>query len=203
VTKIRRAASTAAAEGRYALGLRVLPARVAWFDLRARALARRTGDAFSLTSATRPADLATLLAIARGRRLVVELGTGSGWTSIALALADPARTVITYDVEDRPARERYLELVGGSVRHRVEFVNAPGATGPRSGRPVELLYIDSSHDRQDTIDELRAWSPVLGSGAAVVFDDYAHPDFPGVREAVQELRLPGAPRGTMYVHLVP
>jgi predicted O-methyltransferase YrrM len=201
VSTVRRAVSTVAAEARYAMTLRVLPARVAWFDLRARALARRIGDGFSLASATRAADVATLLELANGRRHVVELGTGSGWTSIALAIADPARTVVTYDVQDRAERDRYLSLAGGNVRHRIAFINAPGATGPRAGaQKVELLYIDSSHDRQETIDELNAWSAVLIPGAPVVFDDYTHPDYPGVHEAIAELGLTGEARGTLFVH---
>jgi predicted O-methyltransferase YrrM len=202
VTSIRRAASTAVAEGRYTLRLRVLPRRVAWFDFRARRLARRSGDEFTLVSATRPADLATLLALADGRRYVVELGTGTGLTAIALALADRKRSVTTYDPFDRPEREQYLALAGAAVRSMIQFVNAAGAAGPQSERPVELLYIDSSHDRQETIDEFRAWSPVLRPGSAVVFDDYTHLGYPGVRDAIAELGLSGEQRGTLFVHTV-
>ena len=36
----------------------------------------------------------------------------------------------------------------------------------------------------------------------IVFDDYTHPDFPGVREAVTELGLQGEQRGTLFVHPV-
>jgi hypothetical protein len=41
---------------------------------------------------------------------------------------------------------------------------------------------------------------VLAPGAVVVFDDYLHPGYPGVREAVAELELAGEPRGTLFVH---
>src|ERR1700691_5676695 len=81
---------------RYLVKLRAVPLRVAWFEWRARRLASSTGDQFSLVSATRPDDLAVLLKLAQNRRRVVELGTGTGWTAIALALADAEREVITY-----------------------------------------------------------------------------------------------------------
>ena len=64
---------------------------------------------------------------------------------------------------------------------------------------IELLYIDSSHDRAETIAEVRAWQGALAPGALIVFDDYTHPDYPGVREAVDELGLRGETAGTLHV----
>ncbi len=186
-------------ELRWYAELRTLPPRVAWFQARARALAHRHGDGFSLTSVTRPRDLRTLLSIAEGRGHVVELGTATGWTAISLALADRARRVTTFDIVARPEPRRYLRLAGADARARIELVTAAGADGPRDDRPVDLLYIDSSHERQATIDEVRAWRPVLAPGAAIVFDDYDHPAYPGVRAAVRELELSGRPAGTLFV----
>lgn len=190
-------------ELRYLINLRVLPRRVALFDWRAHRLASRIGDEFSLVSATRPADLALLLRLARGRRRVVELGTGTGWTALALALQDPRRQVITYDPVYRAERERYLELVDGQVRERISFVEAPGSSGPLDEQAIELLYVDSAHGRRETIEELGAWRPALAPDALVVLDDFTHPGFPGVREAVDELGLSGEQRGTLFVHRVP
>jgi hypothetical protein len=49
----------------------------------------------------------------------------------------------------------------------------------------------------------QAWLPVLGAGALVIFDDYGHPDYPGVREAIDALRLAGRAHGPLFVHEVP
>jgi predicted O-methyltransferase YrrM len=186
-------------ELRWYAELRALPPRVALFQARARVVAHRRGDRFSLTSVTRPGDLATLLSLADGREHVVELGTATGWTSISLALSDPARRVTSFDPVNRPEPDRYLRLVAPDVRARVELVTAPGSDGPRDERPVDLLYIDSSHERQPTIDEVHAWQPVLAPGAAIAFDDYDHPNYPGVREAVEELGLDGHLVGTLFI----
>ena len=189
-------------DARWLISLLGLPPRVIWFQVRARRLARRTGDMFSLTSATRPNDLRALLAVARDRQRVVELGTATGWTAISLALADPARHVLSCDVVSRPEPARYLGLVGATVRARVQLAIRSGAEGPLDDRGADLLYIDSSHEREQTIAEVRAWRPALSAGAVIVFDDYTHSDFPGVREAVSELGLDGDRRGTLFIHRV-
>jgi predicted O-methyltransferase YrrM len=189
-------------EARYALPLLGLPPHVAAFHWRARKLAWRIHDGFTLTSATRPRDLKLLLSLARGRRLVVELGTATAWTAIALALADSHREVISYDPVERAERARYLELVTPETRSRITFVSAPGSSGPRDLRPVDLLYVDSLHEYEGTIAELQAWTPVLHPGALIVLDDYTHPAYPGVRQAIQELALAGEQRGTLFVHRV-
>jgi predicted O-methyltransferase YrrM len=189
-----------AADVRHAAQLRALPPRVALFQYRARRRARRTGDVFSLTSATRPRDLALLLKLADGRRQVVEIGTGTGWTSIALALADPERRVTTFEPSPRPATEGYLALARPDVRRRITFLAAAGAKGPQNSETADLLYIDSSHTREGTLAELGAWQAALAPAALVILDDYTHPDYPGVREAVQELGLTGEQCGTLFVH---
>jgi predicted O-methyltransferase YrrM len=186
-------------ELRFLWTLRVLPLRVGWFQWRARRLALRTGDGFSAVSPTRPHNLAVLLKAARGRRLLVELGTGTAWTAISLLLADPKRELISYDPIERPERERYLDLAGPAVRRRLTLIGAPGAEVPPGQLPVELLYIDSSHEREPTIAEVEAWRSALAPGALIVFDDFDHPEYPGVGEAIAELGLEGRREANLFV----
>jgi hypothetical protein len=184
-------------------GLRGAGPRVLWFHWQARRVAWRSNDIFSLDSVTRPADTRVLLEAAAGSRLVVELGTGTAWTTITLALADPHRRVVSYDIPDLSRAigpQHYLALVDPAVRERIELVVGPGAAGAETSGPVDLLYIDSSHERGQTIEEVEAWSPKLRPGAAVVFDDYGNADFPGVREAVERLGLGGEIRGNLFIH---
>jgi predicted O-methyltransferase YrrM len=179
----------------------MLPPRVAWFNVRARATARRIHDDAPKAS-LRPEDLSILLGLANGRRTVVELGTRKAWTAIALALADKGRRVVTYDPIVQQPRDHYLALVGSDVRERITLVDLQGETGPIDGLcDVDFLLIDSSHARQATIREYVAWKPALAPGAIVVFDDYSHPDFPGVKEAVDaDLKLDGHTAGLMFIH---
>jgi predicted O-methyltransferase YrrM len=176
---------------------------VLWFQWRARQFAWRNDDLFSIHSVTRPSDTRVLLELAAGSRRVVELGTGTAWTAITLALDDPNRRVVTYDIPDlsRHIKPRhYLQLVGSDVRDRIELIVKPGSTGPRDAEPVDLLYIDSSHERKQTIEEVRVWRPHVRPGAVVIFDDYANPAFPGVREATEQLGLKGQQHGEFFIH---
>jgi predicted O-methyltransferase YrrM len=179
--------------------VRRLPWPVARFVVRARSLARRDGDVFSLDSALRPAKLAVLLEAAAGRRTVVELGTGTAWATIALAIADPERTIESWDPVARLQREGYLDLAAPDVRRRITFVEGLGEDGPGAVGDVDLLFIDSSHEREPTLSEVATWRPVLAPGALVVFDDYGHPDYPGVAEAVAELGAVGEARASLYL----
>jgi predicted O-methyltransferase YrrM len=185
---------------RLLLSLRVLPWRIALFYWRARRHALRSGDHFSLASAARPGELRELIALARGRQEVVELGTGTAWSAIALACADPRRRIVSYDPSVRAERERYLELAGARVRERIELRAEPDTRGPHHGDPpVQLLFIDSEHGRAPVLGAFRAWRDALAPGAVVVFHDYGHPDYPGVREAVAELGLAGNKSGGVFV----
>lgn len=180
--------------------LRGLRLPILVFHIRARRLAWRTGDPWNM-AATPPDDLQVLLRLAKGRKRVVEIGTGAGWTTLTLALDDPERHVTTYDPTDWE-RERYTRLVAASVRDRVDFVRALGSAGPLEPKmeQVDLLYIDSSHEREQTIEEVAAWLPYLTPGAPVVFDDFDHPSYPGVSEAVRELGLPGEQEASLFVY---
>jgi predicted O-methyltransferase YrrM len=188
---------------RYVTSLRGLSPSVARFLWQARRHAIGSRDEFSLAAATRPAGLAALLAIARGRRAVVELGTGTGWSAVALALADGDRSVITYDAIARPEREDYLAMVKAGVRQRIELRDELDTSGPRDGESPELLFIDSSHDRESVLAAFSAWRGALAPGAVVVFHDYGHPDYPGVRDAVRELALLGDVRDGIFVWRAP
>jgi predicted O-methyltransferase YrrM len=186
---------------RLLLATRALPARAALFQARAMLRAARLGDDWALQSSTRPRDVAELLRLARGRRLAVELGTATGWTAGALLLAEPGRRLMSFDPVVREHRDAYLRLLPRSARERLELVHAPGHEARGVG--VELLFVDSSHDREATVAEVRAWQPRLAPGALVVLHDLGNPAYPGVAEAVAELGLPGREHAGLWLWEAP
>ena len=181
-----------------------LPPRVALFYSRARRTAARTGDDWSLRSATPPRSLARLLRLAKGRRRVVEVGTGTAWTTAALALADRERHVLSFDPKAWPQRERYLRLAGAGATSRIELVEGGGEVGPGTRPwPVDMLFVDGSHERELTVRTFEAWRTALAPGAVVAFHDADNPDYPGVGEAIAELGLDGEVEGDVFVWRAP
>jgi cephalosporin hydroxylase len=85
------------------------------------------------------------------------------------------------------------------VRTRITFVTAPAEDGPVGLSGVELLFVDSSHERDPTLAQIAVWRSALAPGALVVFDDYGHPDYPGVAQAVAALGATGTVRASMFL----
>ncbi|MDQ3630304.1 MAG: class I SAM-dependent methyltransferase [Actinomycetota bacterium] len=198
-TVAARVARRAVGTARRAAGLRVLPPAIALFYVRARRVAARTEDAFSLLSAARPYELRQLLDLADGHDTAVELGTGTAWTAIALALADPGRRVVSYDPIVRPERERYLALVRPGVRERIDLVAAPGEAASPAPGSAGFVFVDSAHDCASTVATFGVWRPALRAGGVMAFHDFDHPDWPGVREATEALGLQGDIVGGLFV----
>lgn len=61
-----------------------------------------------------------------------------------------------------------------------------------NGDPIRILFIDGWHSYEAVTEDILLWFPYLSSGGLIIFDDYPNPEFPGVRQAVDEqiLKLP-------------
>lgn len=186
----------APAAARQARALVRLDPPVRRFYLMALARALRDRDRWSLRSVAGPLDLEAILTAARGRRTVVELGTGTAWTAISLILSDRGRRVISVDPVVRAPREAYVGHLGAADRGRLVLRQGLGQDGPDPrDAPVDLLVVDGGHDRESTRANFEAWAPALAEDAVVVFHDYGNPRFPGVEQAVADLGLAGRLEG--------
>jgi hypothetical protein len=189
----------AAAGLREIQGLLALPPPVRRFYLRALFIALRVRDKGSLRAAIRPASLRALLRLADECMSVAELGTGTGWASIALVLADPDRVVTTYDIREGLHRHRYVALLDRPTRERIVFELRAAEDGPAMPTEVDLLYVDVGfHAKELTVDSFRAWEASVVPDGLVVFHDYGE-WWPGVREAVEELGLEGTAKAGLFV----
>jgi hypothetical protein len=53
-------------------------------------------------------------------------------------------------------------------------------------KSLDFVMVDTDHSYETTKKEIAAWCNKIKSGGYLGFDDYANPDFPGVKEAVDE-----------------
>lgn len=114
-------------------------------------------------------------------RLVVELGTGDGYTASAVmsALPEDGR-LITVNWPNPPSGDnpwRYLErwmndsrltLIFGDTRDREVIALVPDN--------IDILYIDSTHEYACAALEWDLYRPKLRAGAVVLVDDLNHND---------------------------
>ena len=185
--------------GLQAVNLARLPRPVASFWVRAMRRAQAAHDTWSIDVACRPAELRVLLDALGDAPRVAEVGTAAAWTTSCIALARPGREVHSWDVEAHPERDRYLALLKPADRARVHLHERPGGLGPADPPPVDAVFIDSSHELEETMATFRTWKPALSPGGVVAFHDYDDDDYPGVTEAVRELGLAGEVRGHLFV----
>lgn len=182
-----------------ATNLARLPRPVSGFWLRAMRRAQSEHDTWSIDVACRPAELRVLLDTLHGAARVAEIGTAAAWTTCCLALAEPGREVHSWDVEAHPERERYLGLLSPADRARVHLHDRPGGLGPADPPPVDAVFIDSSHEYDETIATFRTWQPAVAPGGIIAFHDWEDDAYPGVTQAVRDLGLQGEGRGHLFV----
>jgi predicted O-methyltransferase YrrM len=111
--------------------------------------------------------LAYLVRLSRARR-VLELGTFTGWSSIAMASALPeGGRLVTCDMNEEIAR-RYAKEAG--VADRIEYRLGPGLeTLAGLDGPFDLVFIDA--DKELYVDYYEAVLPKLAGDGLIVADN--------------------------------
>ena len=134
-----------------------------------------------------PEEAALLAELARGRRVVVEIGVYEGSSAIVLcgALADDADLhLIDPFIDDsggalpagggasasatRRAVERATRGAGPRLHWHIERSQELGL---RWTEPVDLVFVDGDHSPQGVLEDWRAWHPHVKSGGVMAFHD--------------------------------
>ena len=104
-------------------------------------------------------------------KLVLEFGTFTGWSSIAMAGAlPPGGKIITCDVdaETNAIARRYAEEAG--VADRIEYLLGPGLESiAQLDGPFDLVFIDA--DKPSYVDYYEAVLPKLADGGVIMADN--------------------------------
>ncbi|MFI5262224.1 MAG: O-methyltransferase [Candidatus Limnocylindrales bacterium] len=117
-----------------------------------------------------------LAVLADGRRRIVEVGTAYGYSTLWMALAQPADgTIVTIDPDRaRTGRARAWWREAGVADERITIVSRPAlaafAAGDEALRgPFDLAFIDAL--KEEYAAYLAALWPRLGPGGLVVVDN--------------------------------
>jgi cephalosporin hydroxylase len=131
---------------------------------------------------------------------LVETGTFFGGSAVMWAMIleqiNPAARVITIDIKDRVTDAKKIDI----FRRKVDFLIG-SSTDPEIVAEVErrtkgkkiVVLLDSAHNKDHVLNELKAYSPLVAVGSYLIVQDTivnGHPIWPnfgpGPHEAVEE-----------------
>jgi cephalosporin hydroxylase len=107
-------------------------------------------------------------------KVILELGVREGESLFAFERAAKlwGSTIISVDIEDCSAVSSYSKwhfVQQSDIEYAAEFCEWCRA---KSIEPsVDLLFIDTSHLYEHTVEEIRLWFPFLADSATVIFHD--------------------------------
>ena len=55
-------------------------------------------------------------------------------------------------------------------------------------KDIDILFIDGGHEYLDALSDFGVYRQLVNKGGYIVFDDYGDDNYPGVRQAVHELK---------------
>jgi len=135
-----------------------------------------------------------------GQGVIVEVGSWKGKSTICLALGSKAnRKIKVYAVDPHIGSAEHQRCLGkvdtfqefkkNIKKADLSFLVRPiVTTSKKAGRkfkqPVELIFIDGSHDYQAVKEDFQSWFPKLINGGIIAFHDTLR--WPGPRQVVKE-----------------
>jgi MMP 1-O-methyltransferase len=122
---------------------------------------------------------------------IVEIGSYQGRSTYALSVGafEGGKDIAVYSVDINHGKENCKNFPGTVARMGMtNVITIPGASIDIArpwGIPVELVFIDGSHDYQDVLNDYHAWFPHVIHGGIVAFHDIS-PGWPGPTKAFIE-----------------
>lgn len=156
-----------------------------------------------------PDELTRLMELATGRE-VLEVGAFMGLS--AWGMAQTAKSVTSVDTfrahtdGQRQADDITTLAAYQKAVERFDNVKYPYVgTSEQAWRVADhiqfdMIFIDAMHDYENVKADIARWWPRVRDGGVFAMHDYAHGDFPGVKQAADEVFGP-APDGSTVVTL--
>lgn len=131
--------------------------------------------------------------------VAIEIGSWKGRSGVAIGrglesrgaghlfAVDPHGSTVTH--EQFQVTDTYEEFTANiraaGLQDHVSCIRATSVTARArfDAGTVHFLFVDGSHDYEDVIQDISAWTSALAPGATVAFQDFA---WPGVRRALRE-----------------
>lgn len=120
------------------------------------------------------------LVVDNGLKTVVELGVREGESTVALleGVHETKGHLTSVDLADCPIARERIKRYG--LSERWTFIRGDDVVTAASwdaGRPIDLVFIDTSHEYEHTQRELEVWEPLVRPWGILAFHDtvtYCH-----------------------------
>jgi predicted O-methyltransferase YrrM len=119
--------------------------------------------------------------------LFVNLGSGHGTSSLAMAEACPEADI--YSVDNNlwfmECERKTFNEAGKKQPHQIHSnCHDPDLVFEHE---VDLIFVDADHRENEVRSDILKWFQYIRNKGIIAFHDYGHPNYPGVRIAVDEL----------------
>jgi hypothetical protein len=137
----------------------------------------------------------------RGLRIGVEIGVAFGGHAESILMetsveklygVDPYRHLVGYHDPMNLPQEEFDELFKFTLArlarfgNRYEHIREISKNAATQIGDVDFAYIDADHSYMGVWNDLRLWFPKVRPGGVIGGHDYDHPNFAGVRGAIDE-----------------
>jgi predicted O-methyltransferase YrrM len=132
-------------------------------------------------------------------KVAIELGTCGGGASLTMAVMNPDAIIISIDIEKLPQVSPIEELCKNFKYVEGDSIQLAKVLGPKFA-PIDLLFLDTTHEYEQTKGEFEAWLPYMKSGGVICFDDLLREgteqfwnELPNAKVRLDEMHLGGSP----------
>jgi ubiquinone/menaquinone biosynthesis C-methylase UbiE len=102
---------------------------------------------------------------------VADIGCGSGWSTVAIAVGFPAAQVVGVDLDEASIAEARKHAAEAGVADRVRFVTGDAADPPLSGGFDLVCAFETIHDMCDPVAALAAMRRLRAENGTVLIAD--------------------------------
>lgn len=118
--------------------------------------------------------------------ILVNIGAAAGVSTLAMLEAKPKATIYSCEIDLGAGELVQIERAGLDVSRVIRLGESARAGYDFEGE-VDFIFVDGGHSSDQVMRDIDAWLPHLKIGHVIAFHDYNNPDFPTVKEGVDDV----------------